>query len=218
MMVAVGILSLVLLMAFATLKSTTDVSTMEYTRNEMDRTGAKALETICAELKESSVLGVAGDGTVLIFQVPADLDGNGTVLDKTGECEFGINDGGIPATGAINFQFVQNASNMTGETISEPNLRRDLNGDGDMTDVFDRGRILRTTSLPGAKISTVSGFYVVQPSGNWGGDIDGDGNADPLFRMSGKRVWVDLWMIATDQSGMQHLVRCQSSVQLRNGS
>ena len=57
---------------------------------------------------------------------------------------------------------------------------------------------------------------MVQPSGNWGGDIDGDGNADPLFRQSGKQLWADLWMLTIDQSGMQHMVRCRTSLHLRN--
>jgi prepilin-type N-terminal cleavage/methylation domain-containing protein len=216
MMVAIGILSMVLLMAFAALKGTTDVSSMEYTRNDLDRTGAKALETMAAELKHASVLGTAADGSVLVFQVPADLDGSGTVLDKNGDCEFGITDDGKISTGSINFQFVQNKGTIVGDVLNEKNLRRDLNNDGDQNDVFDRGRIMRATTRIGSSPRTVSGFWIVQPNSNWGGDIDGDGSPDPIFSVSGKRVSINLWMIATDQSGMQHLVHCQTSVQCRN--
>ncbi|MHC4916625.1 MAG: prepilin-type N-terminal cleavage/methylation domain-containing protein [Planctomycetota bacterium] len=214
-MVAIGILSLVMLMTFASMKSATDVSAVENTRNRLDRKGAKALDTMSKELRSASVLGVAGNGTVLVFQKPVDLDGNGTVLDKTGEPEFGIDDVSPPATGAINFQFVPNNALSVGP-MNEALLRRDLNGDGDRLDVFDRGRIMRATTLWAVQPRQLSGYYIVQPRGNWGGDIDGDGAPDPIFRINGKQVFMDLWMIAVDASGMQHLVRCQTSVQCRN--
>jgi prepilin-type N-terminal cleavage/methylation domain-containing protein len=214
-MVAVGILSLIMLLVFASLKSTTDVSSMEHTRNRLDRKGAKALDLMCKELRSASVLGVSGDGTVLVFQVPADLDGNGTVLDKTGAPEFGIMDGGKPSAGRIAYQFFKNTAASVG-TLNEATLRRDLNGDKDRLDVFERGRIMRATTVAGAQPRELSGYYVVQPGGKWGGDITGDGNPDPIFRINGKQILIDLWMIATDPSGMQHLVRCQTSVQCRN--
>ena len=59
-------------------------------------------------------------------------------------------------------------------------------------------------------------MFVVQPSGNWGGDIDGDGNPDPIFQSSAGRVTMDLWQMRVDQAGNTHVVRCQTSVCLRN--
>jgi prepilin-type N-terminal cleavage/methylation domain-containing protein len=216
MMVAVGVLGLVLLMAFSTMKSTTDISSMESIRNEMDRSGAEAMAKMSAELKSASILAMPADGSMLSFQIPVDLDGSGTVLDKDGDCEFGINELGVISNGSISYSFVQNTKGGNPEVLSEATLNRDLNNDGDKSDVFDRGRIERTSTAPAARTRVLSGVWVIQPSGNWGGDIDGDGNADPIFRTAGKQVWMDIWMVAIDSSGTAHLVRCRTSLHLRN--
>jgi prepilin-type N-terminal cleavage/methylation domain-containing protein len=215
MVVAVAILSLVLLMAFGTMKRTTEVSSMESLRNQMERSGAESLEAMVEELNASSVLAIASDGSLLTFQVPVDLDGNGTVLDADGNCEFGLDDLGVVSNGSATLMFVQNQVGGNPEVLSEAALGRDLNGDGDRVDIYDRGRIVRN-STASALNRTLTGVRVIQPSGNWGGDIDGDGQADPVFRMNGKQVWIDLWTLGLDEAGTPHLIRCQTSLHLRN--
>lgn len=216
MMVAIAILSVVMLAVFRTMTHTSDLAAVEAQQNDLEKAGQKMLEEMSAALRSASVISISSDGTRIVFQVPVDLDGNGTVLDGSGNVEFGAQEGGVVTDDTITYRFVQDVVGAQPDMLSEGLLRRDINRDGDLLDRFDRGFLGRITSAPGAALRECAGVWVVQPTANYGGDVDGDGSADPIFRMANERLWIDLWLASVDRTGMVHFVHCNTSVFLRN--
>ena len=215
--VAVGILSLVMIGVGLALKNTGEVATAGATGNEMERSGQKALDQMALELRESAlkVITVSADGSSVQFQVPVDLDGNGTVLDRNGAVEYGFMDAGMPRKGAITYQFIQNVSRGLPEVLDV-----NLNGGGGARR-FARGCLARSTQVFGAAASggpTLTGRWLVQPDGNWGGDIDGDGVGDPIFGVEpgNGRVLVNLWAMQVDGRKNPQVVHSSAGVCLRN--
>jgi hypothetical protein len=78
-------------------------------------------------------------------------------------------------------------------------------------------RITQAAGWP-AVTTPLSGRWIVQPSGNWGGDIDGDGTPDPIYKMDATngRVLVNLWAMEIDIERNKHAVNCSTSISFRN--
>ena len=223
LMVAVGILSMILLGAGLALNNANDVAALESTRNEMERSSQSALDRMALELRDSAarVVTVSANGSSIQFQVPADLNGNGTILDGAGNIEFGFLDNAVPRSGTITYRFVQNVVGGQPEVLDESARRMQLNNDADRADRFARGYILRVTQLTSGAVtkqSILTGRWIVQPDGNWGGDVDGDGAADPIFRLDGTsgRVLVNLWGLQVDSHKNRHFIRSATSICFRN--
>jgi prepilin-type N-terminal cleavage/methylation domain-containing protein len=223
LMVAMAILSMILLGAALALNGTNDVAVLEATRNEMERSSQNALDRMALELRDSAakVITVAANGSSIQFQVPVDLDGKGTILNSTGAVEYGFLANGVPTGGTITYRFVQNLVAGQPEVLSEAARRMQLNDDADLGDRFARGYILRTTQLTSGAVvsqSILTGRWIVQPDGNWGGDVDGDGAADPIFQLDGTsgRVLVNLWGMQVDSHKNRHFVRSAAGICFRN--
>jgi len=223
-MVAVGILSMVMLGVALALKNTGQVAALEATRNEMERSSQRALDVMALDLRDSAarVATVSADGTSIQFQIPADLNGNGTVLNSSGLVEFGfLDDKGVPRAGTITYKFVQNVVGGQNELLDEAAGRRKLNNDADVTDKFARGCIVRITQVTGGAAVTgpiISGRWIVQPNGNWGGDINGGGVADPIFKLDATngRVLINLWAMQIDRENHQQVGNFSTSICFRN--
>jgi len=222
-MVAVGLLSLIMLGVALALKNTGQVAALEASRNEMERSSQRALDVMALELRDSAarVTTVSADGSSIQFQIPADLNGNGTVLNSSGLIEFGFLDKGVPKAGTITYKFVQNVVGGHNEVLDEAAGRRKLNDDADVTDKFARGYIVRITQVTGLAAVTgpiISGRWIVQPNGSWGGDINGDGVADPIFKVDAVngRVLVNLWAMQIDRENNQQVINCSTSICFRN--
>jgi prepilin-type N-terminal cleavage/methylation domain-containing protein len=215
--VAVGILSLIMIGVALALKNTGEAASAGAIGNDMARSGQKAVDQMALELRESAirVITVAADGSSIRFQIPVDLDGNGTVLDRHGAVEYGFLDAGVPRKGAIVYQFIQNVSKGMPEVLD---ARFDGGGG---TRRFARGCIARSTRVfgfPASGASPLTGRWIVQPDGSWGGDIDGDAVGDPIFTVEpgNGRVVVNLWAMQVDGRKNPQVVHNSAGVCLRN--
>ncbi len=112
----------------------------------------------------------------LEFQVPIDHDGDGDIVDPSGQAELG-------AGGILGYRTLYNI--VVNETFVEAERGYDLNGDGDLQDSLGIATIERNTitdDIPGINVaSEVILRDVVTTQPIVGGDIDGDGVGDPIF-------------------------------------
>jgi hypothetical protein len=133
-----------------------------------------ALRRISDDLERADLDPLPGGGDRVAFELPIDADGNGSFYDAHDALEWGAVVNGKAVLGARTaFQFA------TDSTVDEATLGCDLNGDGDRLDRFDVGHLERVK--PDGSVEPLTGATILQPAGNHGGDLDGDGVADPLF-------------------------------------
>lgn len=168
-----------------------------------------AVDRVVGELEFADLSAPAGDATSIAYALPIDPDGDGSVLDAAGSVQWGANVGGVPTTG------VQAAVRWTFERVlSEAALALDVNADGDLLDSFDLGRIERVEADGG--VARLTGNWVAQPTGARGGDVNGDGVADPLFSIdasgSSRRAVVDATMLFQAGPGAWLFRRSRRSV------
>jgi hypothetical protein len=158
-----------------------------------------------------------GQGTAHSFRVPTDPAGGTDFFDDTG-VTWGATIGGNPTLdgwSALAFRAV-------GE-LREDEQGRDLNGDGDATDVFDLGAIRLESwdafTLSGASTETaLCPPVIVQERCNWGGDLDGDGFDDPIFlwNQSTRTLHVRLFVVGRTVRDLPIVRRIESVMFLRN--
>jgi len=186
--------------------------------DEMVRANQRGQVTACwrrvrADLGAGRVLGVDPAGDAIVYQVPVDPDGDGDPVNGSGQVDWGAEEGGLDVAGAtvtLHFRVVR--------TIAEAAVDQDLNGDGDRDDTFDVGHLRRVTS--GGQAAEWSGNWILQPSGNHGGDLDGDGRADPLFRVAdrgrSRSVTLDLLALSPVPGSAFRVRRAQLTTLLVN--
>ncbi|MCP3917461.1 MAG: hypothetical protein GY711_18100 [bacterium] len=109
--------------------------------------------------------------------------------------------------------------------VTEMSRQRDINGDGDRLDSFDCGRIeMRTwnSADPTVEATTValSPPVVLQPVCGRGGDMDGDGYADPIFlwNPSSQTLHVRMTILAGDVREVTMTTRADKVLHLKSGS
>jgi hypothetical protein len=160
-----------------------------------------------------------GDGTGFSFRVPTDPLGGSQYFDATG-IRWGSKVAGAPTTNgwsALTYNPVRQ--------ITEAEVQTDINGDGDSFDTFTIGqiRLVRWDAFNNGGASDDVALcppIVVQELCNYGGDLDGDGFADPLF------LWNpadgSLRINLTTYSGIQNeraaIQRVANTLYLRNGA
>jgi hypothetical protein len=104
----------------------------------------------------------------------------------------------------------------------EADTRDDLNGDGDTADAFEIGQLRRLTWD-----ATNTGTFeelglgpsnVIQERCNHGGDLDGDGFADPLFLWNADTnlLHVRLFLLGASRRDMPVVRKVESVLFLRN--
>ncbi len=129
---------------------------------------------IAAELERGELDAQAADGASLAYQFPVDPDGDGSFFDATGAVQWGMEVGGADVAGAR-----ATVAFVTDQVLDEAALGADVNGDGDQVDRFDRGHLVR--SLPDGSSVSLTGAWILQPTGAHGGDVTGDLVPDPIF-------------------------------------
>jgi hypothetical protein len=117
--------------------------------------------------------------------------------------------GEVPWSGlSVRLQFRQ-----TG-TVYEGTIRCDLNIDGDRKDLFALG-VLEVVTAEGARPITHRGKVLLGlPS--YAGDVDGDGEDDPLFSVNGRRLEIELVMVQREDSGVFRRAAMHRNLYLRN--
>lgn len=134
----------------------------------------------------------------ITYRLPVDHDGDGDFLDDEGRVTFGAthptagdqlssNLAADPTRYLANtnytyrLRFVENPANQ----YSEAATGVDLNNDGDLTDTFDVGHLEKTIRGNGGGVADqviqLTADVVLLVDGSVVGDVDGDGNDDPLF-------------------------------------
>lgn len=158
-----------------------------------------------------------GEGTGFSYRAPIDFDGDGDLYDGD-EISWGSVVQGVPTPNgwsAILFEPVA--------VVNEADRDFDLNGDGDRVDVFDLGRIRMrawdpTNPGPVSDIALCSPM-VLQEQCNWGGDLDADGFADPMFLwdpLTG-RIRIRLFLLTGADNDRPQLRTIETVTFLRNG-
>ena len=214
-MIAVFIMSMVMLTALSALQ----MAGRNVAAQTLDNMAYSAVETVVAEVAEdlhyADAAGVTiidvGNAQVITFRlpkIPVDLDGDGTFLDADGNIEFGYNPRMLPVNGRVMYEFVKTSD------ISE-GTRVDLNWDTDTDDAFDVGYMQKKITNPddaSDEIILKRGNWIVQPKDNWGGDIDGDGDKDPIFVKDGTRVTISVWSLGADPRVAPRLANSRATV------
>jgi hypothetical protein len=158
-----------------------------------------------------------GDGTGFSFRQPVDPSGGNNPLDGD-DLRWGAV---VPGVGPTTDGWL--ALVFEPKTVfEEAPYGEDLNGDGDATDVFDVGQIRRLawdTSDPGLFEDLGLGpSQVLQERCNHGGDLDGDGFADPLFLWDAEQnlLHVRLFLLGASRADMPVVRKVESVLFLRN--
>lgn len=204
--IAVAIISVIMMTAISAMKMAGDTLAADIMDNMVYSSIEQVAGELCEEMQYApgSSISVSNDGSWVNFQVPVDLDGDGTVYpagDTSQPVELGVIHGGVPSSGSTTYRFVSTGS------VSEAALSMDLNGNGNMSDSFEVGYMEKVMSdtVSAWSIQMRRGNGFVQPKGALGGDIDGDGQPDPVFAVSGNTVTVNLWSLGVDPRAQPRL-------------
>lgn len=131
----------------------------------------RALRSLAADFERADLDAPGEKGDTLSYQLPIPLAG---ARDARGPTEWGVVVNGVPVKGGrATLRFVADS------VLDEARLAIDLNGDGDQRDQFEQGHLERL--LPDGTIEQLTGSWILLPAGDHGGDVDGDGKADPIF-------------------------------------
>jgi hypothetical protein len=142
-----------------------------------------------------------GDGTGFSYRVPVDPGGGKDFLDGD-DVQWGAEVNSVATLdGRLALEYVPRT------TYDEAEREVDLNGDGDVVDVFDVGQIRRRAwnaadpTLPGDDIG-LGPTAIIQERCNWGGDLDGDGFDDPmlLWDKDERKLYINLFLLGEASS------------------
>lgn len=138
----------------------------------LDRT----LRSIAADFERADLDPPSATGDSLSYQLP--IERGAARSDTHAPTEWGIVANGVPISGGrATLRFVADSQ------LDEAALSVDLNGDGDQRDRFELGHLERL--LPDGTIEQLTGSWILQPAGDHGNDVDGDGKVDPIFALDG---------------------------------
>jgi hypothetical protein len=182
--------------------------------DDQDAPPASAYDGIA--LEQGREVFFRGDGTGFSYRMPVDPSGGNNPLDGH-DLFFGAELGAGPTTSgwmALVFE--------PSDTYEEAPTGDDLNADGDTLDVFDVGQLRRLawdTSDPTIVEELGLGpTAVLQERCNQGGDMDGDGFADPIFLWDAETnlLHVRLFLLGAAREDMPVVRKVESVMFLRN--
>jgi type II secretory pathway pseudopilin PulG len=160
-----------------------------------------------------------GDGTGFSYRVPTDPADSGDYLEN-GAVRWGATVDGTDTVEGWSALYYEPVG-----TIVESNLGRDLDGDGNMKDVFDLGRVrvLSWNAFSDTSARTDVALcppIVIQKRCDWGGDLDADGFDDPLFlwEPDSGRLHIRMFLISGRDGGRVSARRFETTLYLRNGA
>lgn len=218
MMMVTAILSVVLIGVTMTLKGASDEVAVSIPETDLQTNSQRALRRLVEELTDALAgtanVTVAADGSSISFRVPVDLEASWTGVggnDPTYTPEWGGRLGSDERIGGLNTiafreSTVPGVSPLNESDIVDGGLNINMNteppADADETDSFAMGHLVFTYDpdplvAGDEKVRQLTGDWVAQVAVGtaFGGDIDGDGNPDPLFGYNAatKTVDIDLW-------------------------
>jgi hypothetical protein len=158
-----------------------------------------------------------GDGTGFSYRLPTDPLGGDDVIEGDA-IRWGALAGGQPSlSGWAALVFVP------ASLVSEADLHRDLNQDGDRTDTFEVGQIrarawdTANTAVPASDIG-LGPPVILQELCRRGRDLDGDGFDDPIFlwHPAEGRLHVRLTVLGRAKGEVPAVRKVESTIYLRN--
>lgn len=243
--VATAILASVLAMTYATVFNAMATLKRSDFVMDLDRQAMIELRKVEEQLPTGSGFLVDASGSAMGFQIPIDWDLDGDVLDENGDPEYGyylLGTGSQPGvapfgaggTDPLNWS-VRHEWVATGQLLSEADDDADYNRDADKADVFLVGRIDKIIyDGPPADVASGAAVEILRYSGPEGivqrqgaipGDIDEDGDLDPIFSQvdaggnpsgTGNRFIINLWVMGRDPDGNATMRDVHLEINLRN--
>ncbi|MHC4501846.1 MAG: PulJ/GspJ family protein [Planctomycetota bacterium] len=242
-MMVTAILSVVLIGVSMTLKGASDEVSVSIPETDLQTNSQRTLRRIVEELTDALAgtanVTVAADGRWIRFRAPVKVWESWTRDDGTAPtyaAEWGARLGGAETSGGFNaIAFIQSTvpdvSPLNESDVVDGGVNINVNTEqtADETDSFAMGHLVLIYD-PDASYPTMSGDETVrQITGDWvaqvavgtdfGGDVDGDGNVDPLFGYddTARTVTIDLWGLRViRQQRMPLVVNENTTVVLRN--
>lgn len=176
---------------------------------DLDARGVQTTESLLRDFAQANFLSVSATNEQIELQVPVDHDGDGDVLDDAGAIDWGYQ-------GQLGWRVRYRA--VPEETWDEAALQIDVNRNG-VTEIFVRCRIEREILDPLGGVADTSTLdrEVLLLQSPLNGDVDGDGQADPLFAQTAPNTLVlNLWHARLDPDRHPVLRRARTQVDLRN--
>jgi len=158
-----------------------------------------------------------GDGTGFSFRVPVDPSGGNEPIEGD-DLIWGAD---VPGVGPTRNGWMALVFEPK-DVFVEAQYGDDLNKDGDTLDTFDVGQLRRLTWVsddPTRMVELGLGpSQVLQERCNAGGDLDGDGFADPIFLWNPdeRLLHVRLYLLGSSRADMPVVRKVESVVFLRN--
>lgn len=168
-------------------------------------------------LEEGRQVFFRGDGTGFSFRLPVDPSGGNDPLEGD-DLIWGAD---VPGIGPIRTGWMALIFEPK-DVFDEAQHGDDVNKDGDTLDAFDVGQLRRLTwdtSDPSRVVELGLGpSQVLQERCNAGGDLDGDGFADPLFLWDPVRnlLHVRIYLLGASRADMPVVRKVESVMFLRN--
>lgn len=208
MMISVAIFSILMTLIFSFMSSLSDNVSDQMTVGDMYTNANVAVNEITETLFDSTVTAPSVPFTAtskIALKHYYDANGDGIALD------LGLSQSGMRSpfqeSGVMYYWFIQDKDTGGNLVTLKESKHGNLNGDGDSTDIYAVGTINRVWvgDTSGTRISMML-TNVLQVAGagteNFSGDIDGDGNPDPIFQMdSSNLITVSVWLYVRNRRG-----------------
>lgn len=169
-------------------------------RDLIERAGDQLMAKVVREVRAGLVTAIADSPN------PPSVS---TVRPRKGVALDELDDGAVPWDGATRtLRFRQ-----TG-TLREADEKDDVNKDGDKTDDFATGLLELVEDGEARPLLTRAEVILGLPG--YDGDVDGDGNDDPMFERVDRTVTIRIFLVHKDDQGRILTTALRSSVHLRN--
>ncbi|MBN2713407.1 MAG: type II secretion system protein [Planctomycetes bacterium] len=243
LMISMAILSVIMVTVMAFASSISSSAEVEQQSLTLVESASLALDNLADSLQAGYIpdnwaISIYGDDNFR-FLVPVDHDDDGDVLDFSGDSpvvEWGaVRDDYFPGdfldksheTSSSTQSFYTTIRYVKTGTFTEGDRGIDLNRDGDTVDTFDVGHLEKVYSA-GAdatrgidvpeRVMILTPDYVVRLDNTDGADwpdMDGDGDADPMFEQNGTRIRVTLYLSNTE-SKLPLFENVSTTIEMRN--
>ena len=171
-------------------------------RARLQEAGEKVVTEIVDQIRLGQLTEIGSEGTppYAVVHPPR----TGIALDE------------ITASGAVPWKddTIRIQYRPTGK-VAEEEVRTDLNGDGDTDDDFALG-VVEVMTAKGTRPITRRGRVLLGLPG-YEGDVDGDGESDPMFKVTGRQLDLELTIVFRDEeSGEFRKAALARTLYLRN--
>jgi len=228
LIIAVSILAALFGAVFAAINQMMRGMSSEITSSALNQETSRGLERMMERLRSSKFTPPGGTTPPVAdplpdagaqnyeYFVPVDWDNDGDTVDDNLAVDWGQEGPrGVTLDAVTNLRFVKTA------TYDEKTQKFDLNRDGDMNDSFDIGHLeealYSTTKVTGNPtfVRPITPDIVIQVAGQTVGDINSDGNDDPIFQFDSGKLKVKLFVTNLKESSPIFQL-FETSIPLRN--